>query len=72
VRPCRVQTVPLHHPQVGELTITQQALSSVASPQQVVVVATVEPDSPSEQTLRMLASLAATEASESAWFTDRV
>jgi transcriptional regulator with XRE-family HTH domain len=71
VRPCGVQTVPLYHPQVGELTVTQQALSSVAAPQQVVVVATAEPASPSEQTLRMLASLAVTEASESAFSTER-
>lgn len=61
VRPCSVLTVPLHHPQVGELTVTQQALSSVAAPNQVLVAATAEPGSSSAQTLRMLASLAASD-----------
>lgn len=59
VRPCSVLTVPLRHPQVGDLTLTQQALSSVAAPNQVLVAATADPGSPSEHALRMLASLAA-------------
>jgi transcriptional regulator with XRE-family HTH domain len=58
VRPCHVLTVPLRHPQVGDLTITQQALASVAAPQQVVVIATAEPGSDSEQKLRVLGALA--------------
>jgi transcriptional regulator with XRE-family HTH domain len=59
VRPCSVLVVPLRHPHVGEMTVTQQALGSVSSPQQVLVVATAAPASPSQQALRMLASLAA-------------
>lgn len=59
VRPCSVLTVSVCHPHVGELTVTQQALSSVATPQQVVVVATAEVGSASEQALRLLGSLCA-------------
>jgi transcriptional regulator with XRE-family HTH domain len=59
VRPCSVLTLSVCHPQVGELTVTQQALSSVAAPQQVVVAATVEVGSASEQALRLLGSLCA-------------
>ncbi|MEV5778587.1 helix-turn-helix transcriptional regulator [Streptomyces antimycoticus] len=66
VRPCSVLVVPLRHPHVGEMTVTQQALNSVSSPQQVLVVATVAPTSPSQHALRMLASLAAPLASSHA------
>lgn len=57
VRPCSLLVVPLRHPQVGDLTVTQQALTSVAAPHQVLVAATVEPTSASERALRLLGSL---------------
>jgi transcriptional regulator with XRE-family HTH domain len=59
VKPCGVLTVELEHPLVGGLTVTQQALGSVAAPDHVIVAATAEPGSPSEEALRMLSSLAA-------------
>lgn len=66
VRPCSVLVVPLRHPQVGDLTVTQQALASVAVPHQILVAATVEPASPSEHALRLLGSLCASSAATAA------
>lgn len=64
VRPCSLLVVPLRHPHVGDLTVTQQALTSVAAPHQVLVAATVEPASPSDHALRLLGSLCASTVQE--------
>ncbi|OZM80873.1 helix-turn-helix domain-containing protein [Pseudonocardia sp. MH-G8] len=50
-----------HHPVVGELTLTYEALTVNSAPGQQLVVYHAEPGSPSEQALALLGSLAATD-----------
>ncbi|MFB9428575.1 helix-turn-helix transcriptional regulator [Streptoalloteichus tenebrarius] len=54
VKPCEGATYRLRHPLVGELTVTQQALSLPHSPEQSVLVVTAEQGSSSQDTLRLL------------------
>jgi hypothetical protein len=53
-----------NHPVVGEITLDWDTLTSDADPDQQLIIYTAEPGSHSEQALRILASWAATEASE--------
>jgi transcriptional regulator with XRE-family HTH domain len=50
------------HPVVGELTIAYETLRLAGEPDQCLVTYTVEPNSPSEQALRLLASWTAPDA----------
>jgi len=50
----------VHHPLVGEITVQYETLQLPGDPDQLLVTYTVEPGSPSEQNLRLLASWAAT------------
>ncbi|QYN25136.1 helix-turn-helix domain-containing protein [Amycolatopsis sp. DSM 110486] len=45
-----------HHPLVGELTLGYEAMTPVDDPEQTLGITTVEPGSPSEERLRLLAS----------------
>ncbi len=49
-----------HHTAVGELTLAYQGLEMAAEPGLTLTIYTAEPASPSEQSLRLLASWAAT------------
>ncbi|MFD8078790.1 helix-turn-helix transcriptional regulator [Streptomyces sp. NPDC059718] len=49
------------HPSVGDLTLAYEALDLAAEPGLTMTIYTAEPGSPSEEGLRLLASLAATE-----------
>ncbi|MDX3520523.1 helix-turn-helix transcriptional regulator [Streptomyces scabiei] len=53
-------TKTFHHPVVGGLTLAWETLAMAAEPGLVVTIYTAEPDSPSEEALRLLASWAAT------------
>ena len=48
-----------NHPIVGEITLDWDTLTSTADPDQRIIIFTAEPGSPSEQALRLLASLSA-------------
>ncbi|WP_411733113.1 helix-turn-helix transcriptional regulator [Paeniglutamicibacter sp.] len=50
-----------HHPVVGEITLAYEGLEMAAEPGLTLTVYAAEPDSSSEQALRLLASWAATE-----------
>lgn len=52
----------LHHPVVGDLTLTWEALHLPSDPDQRILVYAAEPGSPSEEGLKLLASWAATPA----------
>lgn len=52
----------LHHPVVGDLTLTYEALHLPNDPDQGILVYAAEPGSPSAQALGLLASWAATPA----------
>lgn len=54
-------TKRFHHPAVGDLTLAYEALDLAAEPGFTMTIYTAEPGSPSEEGLRLLASLAATE-----------
>ncbi|MEU5622575.1 helix-turn-helix transcriptional regulator [Streptomyces tendae] len=56
-------TKRFHHPAVGGLTLAYESLDLAADPGLHMTVYTAEPGSPSEEGLRLLASLAATEGS---------
>jgi transcriptional regulator with XRE-family HTH domain len=49
----------LHHPIIGKITLDYEALAHTADTEQFLGLYTAEPDSPSEQALRLLASWAA-------------
>ncbi|SDC55759.1 hypothetical protein SAMN05216505_102579 [Streptomyces prasinopilosus] len=49
-----------HHPAVGDLTLAYEGLETAAGPGLTLTVHVAEPDSPSEEGLRLLASWAAT------------
>jgi transcriptional regulator with XRE-family HTH domain len=53
----------LHHPVVGDLTLTYEALRLSADPGLRILIYTAEPDSPSQDALNLLASWNATPAS---------
>jgi hypothetical protein len=55
-------TKHFHHPAVGDLTLAFESLDLAAEPGLGMTIYTAEPGSPSEERLRLLASLAATEA----------
>ncbi|RKE17844.1 helix-turn-helix transcriptional regulator [Streptomyces sp. TLI_171] len=59
-------TKHFHHPAVGELTLAYESLDLAAEPGLGMTVYTAEPGSPSEERLRLLASLAATETAAEA------
>ncbi|MFD4371264.1 helix-turn-helix transcriptional regulator [Streptomyces sp. NPDC058486] len=59
-------TKRFHHPSVGDLTLAFEGLEMAAEPGLTLTVYTAEPGSPSEEGLRLLASLAATEEAASA------
>ncbi|WP_251096542.1 helix-turn-helix transcriptional regulator [Streptomyces sp. Caat 7-52] len=56
-------TKRFRHPSVGELTLAYESLDLASEPGLHMTVYTAEPGSPSEEGLRLLASLAATEES---------
>ncbi|MEU2552358.1 helix-turn-helix transcriptional regulator [Streptomyces sp. NPDC013313] len=56
-------TKRFHHPAVGELTLAYESLDLAADPGLHMTVYAAEPGSPSEEGLRLLSSLAATEDS---------
>src|SRR6266700_4136633 len=51
---------PFHHPCVGDLTLTYDALEIPADPGLTIVAYTAEPDSPSQQALNQLATWTST------------
>ncbi|MCB0913674.1 MAG: helix-turn-helix domain-containing protein [Propionibacteriaceae bacterium] len=53
-----------HHPVVGDLTLSYEALELPGDPGQTMLVYTAEPDSPSAEALRLLASWTSTPAVE--------
>ena len=54
VVPCDATTYDLRHPTVGALTVTQQSLALLRSPELLLVVCTAPADSPSEAALALL------------------
>ncbi len=60
----RSGTKRLHHPIVGDLTLSFEALDLSADPGQRLNVYTAEPGSPSDEGLKLLASWASTPATE--------
>lgn len=54
VSACDAASYDLHHPAMGPLTITQQTLALVRSPEQVLVVCTTPAGSSSEAALALL------------------
>jgi transcriptional regulator with XRE-family HTH domain len=58
----RIETKRFSHPEVGDLTLRMQAFDVRAAPGQELVVYHAEPGSASAEGLRLLGSLAATEA----------
>jgi len=63
VRFHRSGTKRIHHPAVGDLEFVYEGLELPTNPGLVMYACTVEPGSPTEERLRLLGSLAATEAS---------
>ena len=59
-------TKTLHHPVVGELELTGEALLLPGDPGLVIITYTVEPNSASEQALHFLASWSANQTAQSA------
>ncbi|MGW5100740.1 helix-turn-helix transcriptional regulator [Streptomyces sp. NPDC004100] len=53
-------TKRFHHPAVGEVTLAYEGLDMAAEPGLTLTIYTAEPGSPSEESLRLLASWAAT------------
>jgi transcriptional regulator with XRE-family HTH domain len=60
VRFHRSGTKHFHHPVVGDLTLTYEALEPPGDPGQTIFVYIAEPDSPSQEALDLLASWSAT------------
>ncbi len=56
VRQYRSGTQPFHHPLVGDLTLSYEALQLTADVGLTLIVYTAEPDSPSQAALNRLAS----------------
>ncbi|MFF1453631.1 helix-turn-helix transcriptional regulator [Streptomyces sp. NPDC058274] len=59
-------TKRFHHQAVGDLTLAFEGLEMAAEPDLTLTIYTAEPGSPSEEGLRLLASLAATQEADSA------
>jgi hypothetical protein len=59
VRQYRTGTQPFHHPLVGDLTLSYEALEVTADIGQTLIVYTAQPDSPSQQALNRLANWSA-------------
>lgn len=57
VAACAAALYELHHPLVGQLTITQQTLRSVETPEQALVTCTASAGSPSREALALLRHL---------------
>lgn len=57
IAPCDAASYDLHHPVVGALTVTQQTLAIVRSPEQSLIVVTTVEDSASQQALTLLRGL---------------
>lgn len=51
-----VGTKAYHHPLVGDLAVTYQALNPSGDPDQTLFIYTTEPGSPDETALRLLAN----------------
>ena len=66
VRACASAAYALHHPQVGDLTVTQQTLRSIDQPDQTLVTCTTAPGTTSATALAMLTHVAYDEAAEPA------
>jgi transcription regulator MmyB-like protein len=54
VTPCDAASYELHHPVVGTVTVTQQALAIARSPGQSLMVCTMPTGSPSEEAVALL------------------
>jgi hypothetical protein len=54
VTPCDAATYDLHHPVVGTVTVSQQTLTIVRSPEQSLIVVTTVAGSPSQEALTLL------------------
>ena len=54
VTPCDPVSYDLHHPTLGSVTVTQQSLALIRSPEQVMVVCTARAGSSSEAALALL------------------
>jgi hypothetical protein len=52
----------MHHPVVGDIEVTGEALAVIADEGLTIITYTVEPANKSSEALRLLASWAATEA----------
>jgi hypothetical protein len=57
VKPCPTADYELRHPLAGPLTVTQQSLRSVQSPDQILVTCTAPAGSASAQAITLLAQL---------------
>lgn len=57
ILPCDAASYDLHHPLIGDLTVTQQTLAIARSPGQILSVVTTVAGSPTEQALVLLRSL---------------
>ncbi|MBW0102715.1 helix-turn-helix domain-containing protein [Pseudonocardia sp. KRD291] len=55
IAPCDAASYDLHHPVVGAVTVTQQTLAVLRSPDQHLIVVTTSAGSPSEEALALLA-----------------
>ncbi|MEU7576696.1 helix-turn-helix transcriptional regulator [Streptomyces sp. NPDC041068] len=58
VSPCDAASYDLHHPAIGALTVTQQTLAPLRTPEQVLVVCTTPAGSSSEAALALLGGVA--------------
>jgi transcriptional regulator with XRE-family HTH domain len=61
VRQYRSGTQPFHHPLVGDLTLSYEALRLAADVGQILIVYSADPDSPSQEGLDRLATWSATD-----------
>ena len=57
VAACAAARYDLHHPLVGRLTVTQQTLRSIETPEQTLVTCTAVAGSPSQEALMLLKHL---------------
>ncbi|WP_405162708.1 helix-turn-helix transcriptional regulator [Nocardia sp. NBC_01499] len=69
VKPCEADAYELHHPLVGQLTVTQQILIPARSPDQSVVVATTPKGSSAADSLALLAQSIPADANQSLSYT---
>ncbi|MEK8225328.1 hypothetical protein NKG05_03125 [Oerskovia sp. M15] len=57
VQACATADYSLHHPLVGDLTVTQQTLRSIDHPDQTLVTHTAPAGSPSAEAITLLAQV---------------